>query len=73
MIVVTSSQEAVAVPIYPTPPGTLKKSLPLLQIVSDPSMLSINGLVIGITSVDVLMHLGKQELSLYVSCMIVIS
>lgn len=64
VIVVTSSQDAVAAPIYPTPPGTLKKSLPLLQIVSDPSMLTINGLVIGITSVDVLMHLGKQELSL---------
>lgn len=72
MIVVTSSQDAVAAPIYPTPPGTFRKPLSLLQIVSDPSMLSINGLVIGITSVDVLMQLGKQELSLYVSCIIII-
>lgn len=63
VIVVTSSQDAVAAPIYPTPPAALKKSLSLLQIVSDPSMLSINGLVVGITSVDILMHLGKQELS----------
>jgi len=34
--------------------------------VPDPAMISIGGVLIGITSVDILMHLSKNELAQYV-------
>lgn len=47
--------------VYPTPPYVTKKQFPNLRFVADPSLLNIEGLLIGATSIDALLHLGKEE------------
>ncbi|XP_022093161.1 DNA polymerase alpha subunit B-like [Acanthaster planci] len=52
--------------IYPQPPFQIPDSLPdkdRLHFVSDPCTLSINGVVFGLTSSDILFHLGSEEIS----------
>ncbi|XP_076314734.1 DNA polymerase alpha subunit B isoform X2 [Tachypleus tridentatus] len=49
--------------IYPTPPFTLKKKFENIHCVPDPSLLNIDGVVIAVTSTDILFHLGKEEIS----------
>lgn len=60
----SSSQDGAALPVYPTPPPIYKHNYPNLTFVSDPSLISISGLVVGLTATDSLMHLGKEEISL---------
>jgi len=36
--------------------------------VSDPCMLDIDGFIVGLTSTDILFHLGAEEISGYVLC-----
>lgn len=62
MILVPSVRDAHHHIIYPTPPFDVAKKYPNLRSVADPSMINIEGVVIGITSMDVLRHLGKEEL-----------
>lgn len=51
--------------IYPTPPFLRTKKLTYanLHFMSDPCQFSICGVKFGVTSVDVLFHLGKEEIS----------
>lgn len=61
VILVPSSKDAHHHIVYPTPPYKLKKIYPNLHCFSDPCLIDINGLTIGATSADVLLHLSKQE------------
>ncbi|GLV42254.1 DNA polymerase alpha subunit 2 [Carabus blaptoides fortunei] len=47
--------------IYPTPPFDLSEKYANLHLMPDPSVISLNGLIIGLTSVDVLFHLARAE------------
>ncbi|KAF2900356.1 hypothetical protein ILUMI_05838 [Ignelater luminosus] len=47
--------------VFPTPPYILKKKYSNLHCLSDPVMLNIEGLIIGCTTTDILLHLGKEE------------
>ncbi|CAN7998853.1 unnamed protein product [Ixodes hexagonus] len=49
--------------VFPTPPFKLEKAHKRIHCVPDPCMLDINGLVVGVTGVDILLHMGKEELS----------
>ncbi|EDV23732.1 uncharacterized protein TRIADDRAFT_57222 [Trichoplax adhaerens] len=50
--------------IYPQPPFTLPSSLktaPEIHFVSDPCTLIVNDVTIGLTSTDILFHMGAEE------------
>ncbi|KAK3736833.1 hypothetical protein RRG08_000583 [Elysia crispata] len=79
IVIVSSSRDAHSCySVYPQPPYSLsthfsdgsKKSSAQVGItkdlifVSDPATLVINGVVIGLTSTDILMHLTKSEISI---------
>ncbi|TRY63678.1 hypothetical protein TCAL_16562 [Tigriopus californicus] len=64
MVIVASSREAHHHVIYPTPPyvnGLRPEDRERFQFVSDPSLVSIEGVVIGLTSSDIMFHLGREE------------
>jgi len=71
VVLVTSLRDVHSLPIYPQPPfpvvdsatASLLKSFPNIKYVSDPSTISVSGVNIGITSSDILFHLGKEEIS----------
>lgn len=78
LVVVSSSRDAHSCySVYPQPPYSIathlsdgsKKPPAQLEItedlvfVSDPATLVVNGVVIGLTSTDILMHLTKSEIS----------
>merc|ERR1712126_4796 len=46
--------------VYPAPPELQHSDV---RVVSDPCFLNINGFSVAITSADVLMHLGKEEIN----------
>ncbi|RZF43108.1 hypothetical protein LSTR_LSTR001286 [Laodelphax striatellus] len=62
LVYVVSARDAAQTPIYPTIPITDK--IQGLTMVSDPSILDVGGLMVGISSTDVLMHLSKEELAI---------
>ncbi|XP_054716547.1 DNA polymerase alpha subunit B-like [Uloborus diversus] len=49
--------------IYPTPPYKVKNSSKRLYLASDPCILDIEGVIVAVTSTDILFHLGKEEIS----------
>ncbi|KAL5007932.1 hypothetical protein ScPMuIL_013513 [Solemya velum] len=50
--------------VYPQPPFVLKDfNNKHIQFVSDPATICINNVVFGLTSTDVLFHLGQEEIS----------
>ncbi|XP_019642373.1 PREDICTED: DNA polymerase alpha subunit B-like [Branchiostoma belcheri] len=50
--------------VYPQPPFTVDGvNSPRVHFVSDPCTLTINGVVVGLTSTDILFHLGGEETS----------
>jgi DNA polymerase alpha subunit B len=49
--------------VYPVPPYVLRKQHTKLTLAPDPCIVDIHGLIVGITSTDVLLHLGKEEIS----------
>ncbi|XP_033217310.1 DNA polymerase alpha subunit B isoform X3 [Belonocnema kinseyi] len=65
VVIVASYRDAHHEPVYPTPQYYLPRSLqnPNLHSMPDPCMLNIDGLTIGISAVDILKHLGNEELS----------
>jgi len=78
VVIVSSSRDAHNLSaVYPQPPYHIKPHRPdgtrrlaaelevlkHLMFVSDPSTLKVNGVTIGITSTDTLMHLTKSEIS----------
>ncbi|KAF6200901.1 hypothetical protein GE061_005348 [Apolygus lucorum] len=62
VVVIASSKDANNLPVFPTPPA-VDHSYKNVKFFPDPSLLFIEGLVLGVTSVDALFHLGKHELS----------
>lgn len=61
--IVSNSKDAFHVNIYPTPPYSSRRKHANLHFVPDPCTLNINGIVIGVTSTDILMHIGQEEIS----------
>jgi DNA polymerase alpha subunit B len=62
VVVVSSWREAGLLNVYPTPSVRTSVDHPNLFLAPDPCILDIDGFQIGVTSADVLMHLGKEEL-----------
>ncbi|KAK9738231.1 DNA polymerase alpha/epsilon subunit B [Popillia japonica] len=62
IILVPSFNDAHHFPCYPTPSYILKDQANL-KYVPNPCLLSINGFIIGINSLDILFQLTKQEIS----------
>ena len=46
--------------IYPTPKFRIDS--PRIVCIPDPAMINIDGVILGITSTDILFHLGKEEI-----------
>lgn len=62
IVLVSSHKDAHHHPVYPTPPYKLSKKYPNVHCFPDPSLISINGVVIGVTSSDPLFHIGREEI-----------
>jgi len=60
--VISSYKDVHGQPVYPTPCFEVK-STDKVTFLPDPATFSVNGIVIGVTSTDILMHLSKTELS----------
>ncbi|KAL1110259.1 hypothetical protein AAG570_008336 [Ranatra chinensis] len=62
---ISSSKDVFSIPVYPTPPPTYPEGQdkPKVTVLPDPSLLNINGCIMGITATDTLLHLGKKEIS----------
>ncbi|XP_074650812.1 DNA polymerase alpha subunit B-like [Tubulanus polymorphus] len=65
LIFVPSSRDVHHDFIYPQPPFLSGDDSTRVHMVSDPCTFSINGLIIGLTSTDVLLHLGGEEISVF--------
>ncbi|EFN60471.1 DNA polymerase subunit alpha B [Camponotus floridanus] len=68
VVLVASNRDAHHEPIFPTPEYAVfnKKLLQNyrnLKLMPDPCILDVAGLKIGVTSVDVIKHIGKEEIS----------
>lgn len=64
VIIVASQKEANHHPVYPTPPYQIRDKYPNLTFLPDPCIFSINGLVFGATTADILFHINTFELFL---------
>ncbi|KAL7301331.1 hypothetical protein TKK_0006066 [Trichogramma kaykai] len=66
VVLVASSRDVHHHAVYPTPEYFIPKSLQSSEILvlPDPCTIDIDGLRIGITSIDTLMHLGREEVVL---------
>ncbi|XP_052744171.1 DNA polymerase alpha subunit B isoform X2 [Bicyclus anynana] len=62
--IVSSQKDAFHVNIYPTPAYSSRKRHPNIHFVPDPCTLNVDGVLVGITSTDVLMHISQEEISL---------
>ncbi|XP_015584966.1 DNA polymerase alpha subunit B [Cephus cinctus] len=65
VVLIPSNRDAHHDPIYPTPEFFVSKAVqnPNLHLMPDPCMLSVQGFTVGVTSVDSLMHLGREEIT----------
>ncbi|KAK0094943.1 hypothetical protein PV326_009591 [Microctonus aethiopoides] len=65
VIMIASHEDVHHDAFYPTPEYSIRNSLkrPNLHLMPDPCMLDIDGLIIGITSVDIIRHLSSEEIS----------
>lgn len=64
VIMVASSKDAHSKIVYPTLPNQLKqRNFPNLTLLPDPSIITINGFMVGLTSTDVIGHLTEVELA----------
>ncbi|KAK5648246.1 hypothetical protein RI129_003138 [Pyrocoelia pectoralis] len=63
VVLVPSAKDAHHHIVFPTPPYKVRKTYSNLQCIGDPSILNIEGITLGLTSTDVLLHLSKQESS----------
>lgn len=65
LLISSSPKDVAHDPIYPSAPYDLRQGISTerCQFVSDPCMIDINGFTLGWTSVDVLLHLSRREIS----------
>jgi len=66
LVIIPSQRDAHHEPVYPQPPfmPSTTAENDKIHFASDPCMLKIAGLVFGITSTDILFHIGLQEISI---------
>ncbi|XP_051001896.1 DNA polymerase alpha subunit B [Acomys russatus] len=66
LVFVPSQRDVHHVPVYPQPPFTFpelpREDKKRVQFVSDPCSLIINGVMFGLTSTDLLFHIGAEEI-----------
>ncbi|XP_028626974.1 DNA polymerase alpha subunit B isoform X2 [Grammomys surdaster] len=66
LVFVPSLRDVHHEPVYPQPPFTFselpREDKKRVQFVSDPCTLSINGVMFGLTSTDLLFHIGAEEI-----------
>ncbi|XP_074087201.1 DNA polymerase alpha subunit B [Macrotis lagotis] len=67
LVFVPSLRDAHHQPVYPQPPFSIpefsSEDKQRVHFVSDPCTLSINGVILGLTSTDLLLHMGAEEIS----------
>ncbi|XP_011644932.1 DNA polymerase alpha subunit B isoform X1 [Pogonomyrmex barbatus] len=68
VVLVASNRDAHHEPVFPTPQYAifnrkLLQNYSNLKLMPDPCILNVAGLKVGITSVDVIKHIGKEEIS----------
>ncbi|XP_069866006.1 DNA polymerase alpha subunit B [Dipodomys merriami] len=67
LIFVPSLRDVHHEPVYPQPPFSYsdlsREDKKRVQFVSEPCTLSINGVIFGLTSTDLLFHMGAEEIS----------
>ncbi|XP_004521246.1 DNA polymerase alpha subunit B isoform X1 [Ceratitis capitata] len=63
ILIVTSHKDANADPVYPTMSVPLRKSYPNVHVLPDPSMIDLNGIVMGMTTTDIVQHIISHELA----------
>lgn len=63
ILVVASHRDAHTNCVYPTMSVQMKKTFPNVHMLPDPSMIDLNGLVIGMTSTDIVDHILSEELA----------
>ncbi|KAL1514233.1 hypothetical protein ABEB36_003521 [Hypothenemus hampei] len=63
VIIVPSMKEPHQFPVFPTPPYRTDQKYENLSFMNDPCMVDINGLVIGISTADILFDLGRSEVN----------
>ena len=68
-MLVSSQFDVHHLPIYPTPPFITTEIIPdNVDFLADPSIFEVgNGLILGMTSTDILFHVGKEEISARIS------
>lgn len=64
VIIVASSKDVSHHPVYPTPPYRIREQYPNLTFLPDPCMFTVNGLVFGATTADVLYDISNFEIFL---------
>lgn len=62
VVIVSNLKDAHHHPVYPTPPYRTRENYNKLTFVSDPSVIEIDGLVMAITTADILFHMSNYEL-----------
>lgn len=67
LVFVPSVRDVHREPVYPQPPFSysdlLRDDRKRVQFVSEPCSLAINGVILGLTSTDLLFHMGAEEIS----------
>lgn len=68
VVFVPSNRDVHHDPVYPTPefvinPNKIGSNVTNLYSMPDPCIINVEGLHIGVTSVDIVRHLGQQEVS----------
>ncbi|XP_053377619.1 DNA polymerase alpha subunit B-like isoform X1 [Mercenaria mercenaria] len=63
LVVLPSQRDMHHDPVYPTLPYSLDKTYKHVHFASDPCTLRINNIVFGLTSTDVLFHMGTEEIT----------
>ncbi|KAK3093718.1 hypothetical protein FSP39_019217 [Pinctada imbricata] len=63
LIIVPSYRDVHHDNVYPQPPYMATDKNSHVHFLPDPCMVSVNGVVFGITSTDVLFHMGSEEIS----------
>uniref|UniRef100_A0A1I8PTT3 DNA polymerase alpha subunit B n=1 Tax=Stomoxys calcitrans TaxID=35570 RepID=A0A1I8PTT3_STOCA len=63
ILVVASHRDAHTDCVYPTMSIQMKKSFANVHMLPDPSMIDLNGLIIGMTSTDIVDHILAEELA----------
>ncbi|XP_068618836.1 DNA polymerase alpha subunit B isoform X4 [Battus philenor] len=62
--IVSNCKDVFHLNIYPTPPyPSSKRKHPNIHFLPDPCTLNLSGVVVGITGIDVLMHISQEEIS----------